>query len=648
MSQNTEPPTRRASGPRETMRAAGKVFQEMSYPHGIHPALVPGVDIEQQRVRYGIDKLVVGVVAVIVAAFIVWGILNPDQVLEVSSAGVGWVMTNLGWVFSIIAIGTLVFLLGLAFSRYGRIPLGLDGEGPEYSTVSWAAMLFGAGIGIGIIFWGPLEPLTYYVSPLPGLYEPASMDAVKGAMAQAILHWGPSAWAIYAVVGLTVAYVSFRKGRVPLMSSVLAPLWGGHSKDPGSRIIDSLAILATLFGTAAALGIGALQIGKGVSIVSGWSPEGNTLALIIIVVLTIGTIISAVSGVARGIRWLSNINLVLAIVLAVFFFVMGPTVFLINIIPGVVVEYFGNLPDMLAATTADSEETKTFLSSWTVFYWAWWVSWAPFVGVFTAKISRGRTIRQFILGVILIPSTIVGLAFIMLGGTAIWFQHNTGKLVEGNDPANLPAPEAAFFEVLDLIPSANWIIPIVIVMLAVFFITSSDSASLVNSQFSQQGNPRPKRGITALWAVMMAGIAAVMLMTGGRTGLQGMQNMVIISAFPFAIVLIAMAVALMRELRRDPMMIRAEYEQAAISNAVRHGIAEHGDNFELVIDPVEPDNERGVGHHFDSTAEEFTEWYTRTDEDGNPIEYDYERGHYLDEEGNPVDAEGNPITFDDE
>jgi len=338
---------------------------------------------------------------------------------------------------------------------------------------------------------------------------------VKGAMAQAILHWGPSAWAIYAIVGLTVAYVSFRKGRVPLMSSVLAPLWGGHSKDPGSRIIDSLAILATLFGTAAALGIGALQIGRGVTIVSGWSPEGNALAL----------------------------------------------------------------------------------------------------------------------------GIIVGLAFIMLGGTAIWFQHNTGQLVAANDPANLPAPEAAFFEVLDLMPGANWIIPVVLVMLAIFFITSSDSASLVNSQFSQQGNPNPRRGITALWAVLMAGIAAVMLLTGGRSGLQGMQNMVIISAFPFALVLIAMAVALMRELRLDPMMIRAEYEQAAVANAVRHGIAEHGDNFELSIDPVEPDNERAVGHHFDSTAEEVTEWYARTDEDGNPIEFDYETGQYLDDDGNPLEPE---------
>lgn len=636
---HVQSPSPAPRGARATMRAAGRVFQDIRYPHGIHPALVPGVDIEQQRVRYGVDKLVVAVVALVVGVFILWGITSPDQVLEVSSAGVGWVMDNLGWVFSIIAIGTLLFLLGLALSKYGRIPLGLDGEKPEYSTVSWAAMLFGAGIGIGIIFWGPLEPLTYYVSPLPGLYEPGTAEAVKGAMAQAILHWGPSAWAIYAIVGLTVAYVSFRKGRVPLMSSVLAPLWGGHSKDPGSRIIDSLAILATLFGTAAALGIGALQIGRGVSIVSGWSPEGNALALGIIVVLTIGTIVSAVSGVAKGIRWLSNVNLVLAVVLAVFFFVVGPTVFLLNIIPGVVVEYFDNLPSMLAATTVDSDETKAFLSSWTVFYWAWWVSWAPFVGVFTAKISRGRTIRQFLLGVILIPSSIVGLAFIMLGGTAIWFQHNTGQLVPGNDPANLPAPEAAFFEVLDLMPGANWIIPVVLVMLAIFFITSSDSASLVNSQFSQQGNPNPRRGITALWAVLMAGIAAVMLLTGGRSGLQGMQNMVIISAFPFAIVLIAMGVALMRELRLDPMMIRAEYEQAAVANAVRHGIAEHGDNFELSIDPVEPDNERGVGHHFDSTADEITEWYARTDEDGNPIEYDYETGRYLDDDGNPLEPE---------
>ena len=582
------------------------------YPHGIHPALVPGVSVEDQKIRYGVDKGILVIVGLAIIGFVTWGVLNPQQTFEVTTAALGWITTNLGWVFNLVAIGMVLFLLYLAFSKFGRIPLGLDGEPAEYSTGSWAAMLFGAGIGIGIIFWGPLEPLTYYVSPLPGLYEPATVEAVKGAMAQAALHWGINAWAIYAVVGLAVSYVSYRRGRVPLMSSILTPLWGGDSYSPGARIIDGLAIIATLFGTAAALGIGALQIGRGFELVTGWPPEANTMALVIIVLLTIGTIISAVSGVAKGIRILSNINMVLAIALALFFFIIGPTVFLMNIIPGVIVQYFASMPDMLSATTADSPEVQKFLSTWTIFYWAWWVSWAPFVGVFTAKISRGRTVRQFILGVLFIPSSIIVGAFTILGGTSIWLQRQHGELVPGNDPNQIPAAEDVFFLVLDYLPGHQFIAPIVMVMLAVFFITTSDSASLVNSQLSQKGNPNPNKLITAFWAVAMAGIAVVMLLMGGENALQGLQNLITITALPFTVVIILMAIALIKEMRTDPLVIRDTFEKSAVSNAIVHGIETHGDNFEIAVNPTTPDSQRAAGADFDSTADKVTEWYTRT------------------------------------
>lgn len=603
------------------------------YPHGIHPALVPGVSIDDQKVRYGIDRGILITVGLAIFAFVIWGVWDPPRTLSLTSAALTWIITNLGWVFSIVAIGMVLFLLYLAFSKYGRIPLGLDGERAEYSTASWAAMLFGAGIGIGIIFFGPLEPLTYYVSPLPGLYEPGTADAVKGAMAQAALHWGLNAWAIYAIVGLAVAYVSYRRGRVPLMSSILTPLWGGNSSSLSARIIDGLAIIATLFGTAASLGIGALQIGRGFELVTGWSPEANAMALVIIVLLTIGTIISAVSGVAKGIRILSNINMALAIGLAIFIFVVGPTVFLMNIIPGVIVQYFATMADMLSATTADSPETQKFLASWTIFYWAWWVSWAPFVGVFTAKISRGRTVRQFILGVLLIPSTIIVAAFSILGGTTIWLQRQYGELVPGNDPSQIPPAQDIFFRVLDYLPGHQFIAPIVMVMLAVFFITTSDSASLVNSQLSQKGNPHPNKLITSFWAVAMAGIAVVMLLMGGQDALTGLQNLITITALPFAVVIILMAVALMKEMRTDPLVIRDSFEKSAVANAIVHGIEEHGDNFELAVTATEPDSHRAAGAEFDSTAEQVTEWYTRTDEDGNPVEYDYRAGEYVEEEG---------------
>ena len=607
---------------------------------------MPGVSVEDQKVRYGIDVPILVAVGLLIIGFVTWGIIAPQQVFDVSGAALGWVMQNLGWLFNVLAIAMVLLLLVIALSRYGKIPLGLDGEKPEYGTASWAAMLFAAGIGIGIIFFGPYEPLTYYLSPRPGApYDAGSMNAMKGAIAQSALHWGVNAWAIYAIVGLSAAYISYRRGRVPLMSAIVSGLWGGNSSSIPSRIIDALAIIATLFGTAASLGIGALQIARGVEIVSGIGPTGNTIAMVIITVLTIGTIASAVSGVARGIRWLSNINMVLSVGLALFFFVVGPTVFLVNIIPGAITEYFGTLPDMLGANMAEGEDMQAFLSSWTTFYWAWWVSWAPFVGVFTAKISRGRTIRQFVLGVLLIPSSIIVLAFAVLGGTAIWLQRRASELDEfGNtlavaDPGSaiapdgtvdsLPLPAEIFYTVVEQLPGGAVISALVIVVLAIFFITTADSASLVNSQLSQRGNPEPNRLVTAFWVLCMSGIAVVILLFGGENALNGLQNLVVVTALPFAFILVLMAVALVKELRHDPMAIRDHFQEVAIENAVKHGVAEYGDHFALAIEPTAPDSEYATGAEFDSTAPEVTEWYARTDEEGNPVEHDYETGEYL-------------------
>ncbi|WIK81957.1 BCCT family transporter [Micrococcus lylae] len=630
---STAPPGE-GSRPGRGRLTPAKFIEEVTYPHDIHPALVPGVSIEDQRVRYGLDKAIIGVVGVLVVGFVVWGVLQPDVVLEASTTALNWVMQNLGWVFSSLAIGMVLFLLVLAFSRYGGITLGLDGEKPEYSTASWAAMLFAAGIGIGIIFFGPYEPLTYYLAPRPGAYEPASTEAITGAMAQAALHWGINAWAIYAMVGLAVAYVSYRRGRVPLMSSILMPLFnrGDDPKSFGARLIDSLAIIATLFGTAASLGIGALQIGQGVQIVTGWSTEGNAVAIGIITLLTIGTVASAVSGVARGIRWLSNINMVLAMGLALFFFVAGPTAFLFNVIPGVMMEYVGSSADMLGANMAQGEDMQAFLSSWTTFYWAWWVSWAPFVGVFVAKISRGRTIRQFILGALFIPSAVIILAFTVIGGTTIWLQHTNGSIAPDGTADSLPAPAEIFWVVIDQLPGGGLVAPVVILMLAVFFITTADSASIVNSQLSQGGAPAPRRLVTAFWAVCMAGIAVVMLLTGGDTALSGLQNLITITALPFSVVIVLMAIALFRELRNDPQAIREHYKDEALEKAVRLGIEDHGDDFTLAVQPVAADSPYAVGGDFDSTAAEVTDWYQRRDEDGNEVAYDYETGEYLDED----------------
>lgn len=630
-------------------KQAKQFLAEVNYPHQMHPALVPGVSIEDQKVRYGVDKVILAVVGVLVLGFVVWGVLQPSAVLETSSIALEWVMVNLGWIFTALAAGLMIVLLWLAFSRYGQIRLGLDDEKPAYSNGSWIAMLFAGGIGIGIIFFGAYEPLSFYLSPRPGTVAGATPEAIGHAMSQSALHWGFNAWSIYAIVGLAVAYVSYRRGRVPLMSSIVMPLFNKDETAPAARIIDGMAIIATLFGTAASLGIGAMQISRGVEIVSGFSTEGNALAIGIIMVLTIGTIISAVSGVAKGIRILSNINMVLAIGLAVFVFFVGPTAFIMNAIPSVIIDYLSSFPEGLAANMMSSPEMQVFLSGWTTFYWAWWVSWAPFVGVFLAKISKGRTIRQFVLGVLFIPSTIVIVAFTVLGGTAIWLQREKTALAPGNDIANLPNPDEIMFAVLSHLPGSNIVAPLVIGILAIFFITSADSASLVNSQLSQRGNPAPKRLITVFWAVCMAGVAVVMLLTGGKNALQGLQNLITITALPFAVVLILMTVALLKELRHDPFTIRAMYEHSAIEKAVRQGVSEYGDNFALAVTPTEVDSEFATGADFDSAAPEVTEWYARTDHDGNPLEYDYEQGVYLDLAGNELPQEeqhGNEISTD--
>ncbi|MDY5839666.1 MAG: BCCT family transporter [Corynebacterium camporealensis] len=633
---------------RERVRNARKILADITYPHNTHPALVPGVSIESQKVKYGIDKPILAVVGTLIVAFVIWGVFAPQQVFDVSSVALDWVMRNLGWIFTVLAISLMFVLLALAFSKYGKIPLGLDDEEPEYSTLSWAAMLFAAGIGIAIIFFGPYEPLSHYLSPRPGAYEAASDEAVMGALAQTAMHWGINAWAIYAIVGLAVAYASFRRGRVPLMSSILMPLFGNRSTDSApARIIDSLAIIATLFGTAASLGIGALQIGRGVEVVSGWSTEGNALAIGIIVILSIATIASAVSGVAKGIRMLSNVNLVLSIGLALFFFVLGPTAFLINMLPAVIVEYVTEMGDMLSANMGQNEDTVAYLSSWTTFYWAWWVSWAPFVGVFVAKISRGRTIRQFVLGVLFIPSAIIVVAFTVLGGTAIWFQEQSQVIAPDGTADSLPAAEEIFFIVLEQLPGAGILAPMVIGILMVFFVTTADSASIVNSQLTQKGNPYPRPGVTIFWVLCMAGIAVVILLAGGENALQGLQNLITITALPFAVIIVLMCISLVRELHHDPATIRHDFGEQALENAVLQGVREHGDDWAITVEGTDVTSQYAVGADFDSTAEEYTEWYSRTDEEGKAIGYDYEAGEYIEDDPTVVNGEFKVTTSEE-
>ncbi|SFD27655.1 choline/carnitine/betaine transport [Saccharopolyspora kobensis] len=533
-----------------------------------------------------------GVAAAIMFAVVVWGAVGTDSLSVASSAALTWLITNTGWGFVLAATGFVIFALFLAFSKYGRIPLGQDGEKPEFRTVSWIAMMFSAGMGIGLMFFGVSEPLGHYVSPPPGTVPGESEAAIETSMATSLFHWTLHPWAIYAVAGLAIAYSSFRRGRSQLISGVFRPLIGKRNAEgPIGKLIDILALFATLFGSAASLGIGTLQISAGMK-AAGWiEGASSTILVLIIVVLTVCFIASAVSGVAKGIQWLSNINMVLAALLALFVFVVGPTVFILDLLPTALGSYMSEFGEMASrAGATGGEEMQSWLSSWTVFYWAWWISWTPFVGMFIARISRGRTIRQFVGGVLLVPSVVSLVWFAIFGGAAIDSQ-KAGNGVYGDGSA-----EAQTFAVLDHLPLTLITSVLVMILVAIFFVSGADAASVVMGTLSQRGSIEPSRWVVIFWGAATGAVAAIMLVIGSAGGdaekaLDGIQNLTFIGALPFAIVMVLMCVALLKDLRSDPMTLRDAKGAEVLEQAVIAGTEEHEGEFQLVTTPVDEDAE---------------------------------------------------------
>jgi choline/carnitine/betaine transport len=545
-----------------------------------HPAL--DVPAPPRPERSGLDRVVFGVTALLAVAFLVWGFVSTGSLASASDHALTWVMDDAGWLFVLTASAFVVFVIWLAASRFGDIKLGRDDEEPEFRTSSWVAMMFSAGMGIGLMFYGVSEPVSHLVTPPPGTGEAGGPEAVQHAMATTLFHWTLHPWAIYAVVGLAIAYGVYRKGRLQLISAAFEPLLGRHANGGWGKVIDILAIFATLFGSAASLGLGALQIRSGLRIVSGVGATGNAVIVGIISVLTVAFVLSAVSGVAKGIQWLSNINMVLALVLAAFLFVLGPTVFMLNLVPTSLGSYVQDLPMMAARTGAEGKDTQDWLAGWTVFYWAWWLSWTPFVGMFIARISRGRTIRQFVTGVLLVPSLVSVLWFCILGGTAIDLQRS------GTDIAGAGALESQLFTTLDSFPLAKVVSVLVMVLVAIFFVSGADAASIVMGTLSERGTQEPSRRTVIFWGVATGAVAAVMLLVGGEDALNGLQSITIVAALPFVVVMVGLAVALVRDLRSDPLIVRREYGREVVQQAVIAGVTEHGDDFVLAVEPAEP------------------------------------------------------------
>ena len=551
---------------------------------GSHPIFAVPIDDGLHTRNRGLDKVVFGITAIIALGFLVWGFVSTATLASASGSALTWIMDNTGWLFALTASGFVVFVLWLALGKFGSIPLGCDDEEPEFRTISWVAMMFSAGMGIGLMFFGVAEPLTHFATPPPGTGPAGNTEAVQTAMATTLFHWTLHPWAIYAVVGLAIAYGVYRKGRMQLISAAFEPLLGSRANGPGGKVIDMLAIFATLFGSAASLGLGALQIRSGLHIVAGISETGNTVLVVIITVLTVAFVLSAVSGVARGIQWLSNINMVLALLLAAFVFVVGPTIFILNLLPTSLGSYFQDIAMMSARTGAEGADVDTWLQSWTIFYWAWWISWTPFVGMFIARISRGRTIRQFVTGVLLVPSLVSLVWFCVFGGAAIKVQQ------DGVDLAGEGSIEAQLFSLLDQYPIAIIASVLVMVLVAIFFVSGADAASIVMGSLSERGTIKPSRGTVIFWGVAMGAVALVMLLVGGEDALTGLQTITIIAALPFVLVMVGLAVALVKDLRQDPLMVRRRYAAEAVDSAVVHGVTEHGDDFMISVE-----KDRGAG-----------------------------------------------------
>ncbi|MFD5464099.1 BCCT family transporter [Kitasatospora sp. NPDC127059] len=520
------------------------------------------------------DRAVFGISAVLVLAVVAWGVFAEDSLGRTSSTALGWVLHNFGWLFVVAADVFLVLTVLLAFSRFGRIRLGRDDDEPEFSTLAWVAMMFSAGMGIGLMFYGVGEPLQLFAAPQPGSgLEPQSAAAAQQALEFSLFHWTLHPWAIYAVGGLALAYTTFRKGRGNRISAAFVPLIGQRGADGwAGRTIDLLAVFATVFGSATSLGLGALQVADGLGYITSVRNTQNA-QLVIIGSLTAAFVLSAFSGVHKGVKWLSTANVVLASLIMLFVFVFGPTVFALDSIPATVGGYLSDLLGMSTQTGAFTDES--WLGSWTIFYWAWWLSWAPFVGTFIARISRGRTIRQFLLGVLLVPSGATVVWFCVMGGTAI--------RLAGTGAADLVAtiprgPEASLFEMLRSLPLGSVTSVVAVLLVMTFFITSADSASLVLGSLSSRGSLHPRTPLVVVWGVLMGGVAAALLLAGGLTAL---QNATILVALPFVVVMLLLCVSLVKELREDPAAGPSRFHPAhglrdAVRVAVGEALAERG------------------------------------------------------------------------
>ncbi|EFD60989.1 glycine betaine transport integral membrane protein BetP [Mycobacterium tuberculosis EAS054] len=508
------------------------------------------------------------IVAMIVVS-VVYSSVAENAFVRLNSAITGGV----GWWYILVATGFVVFALYCGISRIGTIRLGRDDELPEFSFWAWLAMLFSAGMGIGLVFYGVAEPLSHYLRPPRSRGVPALTDAAANqAMALTVFHWGLHAWAIYVVVGLGIAYMTYQRGRPLSVRWLLEPVVGrGRVEGALGHAVDVIAIVGTLFGVATSLGFGITQIASGLEYL-GWIRVDNWWMVGMIAAITATATASVVSGVSKGLKWLSNINMALAAALALFVLLLGPTLFLLQSWVQNLGGYVQSLPQFMLRTAPFSHDG--WLGDWTIFYWGWWISWAPFVGMFIARISRGRTIREFIGAVLLVPTVIASLWFTIFGDSALLRQRNNGDmLVNGAVDTN-----TSLFRLLDGLPIGAITSVLAVLVIVFFFVTSSDSGSLVIDILSAGGELDPPKLTRVYWAVLEGVAAAVLLLIGGAGSLTALRTAAIATALPFSIVMVvacyAMTKAFHFDLAATPRLLHVTVpDVVAAGNRRRHDIS---------------------------------------------------------------------------
>lgn len=488
--------------------------------------------------------------AVVLPSLLVLGALlilcgfYPQRADQLFGSAQAWVVTNFDWFYTVAVTGFLVFLVLIAWSRYGDIRLGPDDAKPEFSFASWTAMLFAAGMGIGLMYFGVGEPLQHYLNP--PTQEAGTPAAAREALTSTFFHWGFQAWAIYGVMGLVLAYFGFRYNLPLTMRSGLYPLLQKRINGPIGHSVDAFALVGTIAGLATTLGYGALQLAAGLNLVTGWD-TGTTAFRIAVIVVVVGLAgLSAASGLDKGVKRLSEVNLLITFALLGFVLLCGPTVFLLQAFSENIGNYLSSLVGMSLRTfTYEVANDDGWFGGWTILYWAWWISWSPFVGMFIARISRGRTVREFIVGVLFIPTAFNLLWMTVFGNGAIWIDTHVAQGALSATASNVDALLFRFFEYLPLAKAVSWI---AVLLIALFFVTSADSGAYVVDAIASRGHPQSPVWQRLFWAAVLGMTAVVLLLAGG---LKALQAMTLVTALPVAAIMVLLCIGLWRGMKAD-------------------------------------------------------------------------------------------------